>query len=46
MMNSKGKVNTLAVKSKAILGLPIPGQNTKNAASGGSTPPTNLQMNA
>ena len=26
-MNSKGKVSTLAVTSKAVLGLPLPAQN-------------------
>ena len=28
-MNSKGKVSTLAVTSKAVLGLPLPAQNLK-----------------
>ena len=29
MMNSKGKVSTLTVKNKAVLGLPLPAQNLK-----------------
>jgi len=44
MINSKGKVTTLAIKNKAGPGLPLSGQGLKVIAQG-SAAATGLQMN-